>query len=192
MIAVVVGVPGVGKTTVVREALKHVPLREVNYGDVFLSVARKLYGIEERDEIRKRLTASQYENLHREAAKVIKKMAKEPIILDTHALVALKTGFMPGFPYFVLQDLPISLFVIVEADPEEIRKRRERDNRKRGGGPEDEISLHQELNRMAVITYAVLKGASVYIIKNEEGKQEEAGKELAEVLKLWLSGFGYR
>ncbi len=188
MIAVVVGVPGVGKTTVIREALRWVKIREVNYGDVFLEVAKELYGIENRDEIRRRLTADQYRVLHEKASDRIKEMAKEPLILDTHAMIALETGFMPGFPKFVLQKLPISLFVIIEADPEEIAGRRARDPRNRGGGLEGLVDLHQELNRMAVVNYAIEKGASVYIIKNREGKQEEAGKELAEVLKKWITG----
>ena len=188
MIAVVVGVPGVGKTSVVREARKYVNIPEVNYGDVFLQVAQDLYGIKNRDEIRERLTADQYRRLHEEASERIKELAKEPIILDTHALIALETGFMPGFPSFVLEKLPISLFVIVEADPEEVEARRRRDDRIRGIGLESDVALHQELNRMAVISYAITKGASVYIIHNREGKLEEAGRELAEVLKKWISG----
>ena len=143
MIAVVVGVPGVGKTTVIREALKWIKVREVNYGDVFLEVAKELYGIENRDEIRRKLTADQYRVLHEKASEKIKEMAREPLILDTHALIALETGFMPGFPKFVLEKLPISLFVIIEADPEEIARRRARDPRNRGGGLEELVDLHQ-------------------------------------------------
>ena len=41
---------------------------------------------------------------------------------------------------------------------------------------------------MAVVNYAIERGASIYIIKNREGKQEEAGKELAGVLRKWMSG----
>ena len=192
MIAVVVGVPGVGKTTVIREALKHIHLKEINYGDVFLEVAKDLYGIKDRDELREKLTADQYRILHERASDRIKNLAKEPIILDTHALIALETGFMPGFPKFVLEKLPISLFIIIEADPEEVASRRARDARQRGKGLEERVDLHQELNRVAVITYAIEKGASVYIIHNKEDEQEEAGKELAEVLKKWISGLGYQ
>ncbi len=192
MIAVVVGVPGVGKTTVVREALKRVEIREVNYGDVFLEVAGELYGITNRDEIREKLTADQYRILHKRASEKIAEMAKEPLLLDTHALISLETGFMPGFPFFVLERLPISLFVIIEADPEEVEGRRRRDARERGMGLEHDVALHQLLNRMAVVTYAVLKGASVYIIHNKEGEAERAGEELAEVLRKWMSGLESR
>jgi len=92
MIAVVVGVPGVGKTSVISEAQKYIQIPVINYGDVFLQVAKDLYNIEDRDEIRKKLTADQYRKLHEEASTRVKAMAKEPVILDTHALIALKTS----------------------------------------------------------------------------------------------------
>ncbi len=189
MIAVVVGVPGVGKSTVVEEARKHVDIPVYNYGDFFVKAAKELYGIEDRDEIRKKLTADQYKALHERASDMVKEVAREPIILDTHALIALETGYMPGFPKFVLEKLPISLFIVVEADPEEIRGRRERDRgRRRGSGPEADVETHQMLNRVAVVSYAIEKGSSVFIVKNEEGKAEEAGRKVAEVLKKWLDG----
>ncbi|NPA86849.1 MAG: adenylate kinase [Candidatus Diapherotrites archaeon] len=191
MIAAVVGVPGSGKSTVIAEALKEISIPVVNYGDVFLEVARKKYGIEDRDELRRRLTAEEYKELHREAAKKVLEMAREPIVLDTHALVVVKTGFMPGFPKFVLDMLPISLIVIIEASPEEVLARRKRDARRRGGGLEDNVSLHQELNRAAAVHYAIEKGASVYIIHNKEGEQARSGRELAEVLREWMRGLGY-
>ncbi len=186
MIVVVMGVPGAGKTTVIRRAQKYVDFTYVNYGDIFLDVARERYGIESRDEIRKRLSWEEYKELHKEAAKRIVEMGKnELVVLDTHALVVLPTGFMPGFPRFVLEMLPVSAWVLVEASPEEIAGRRARDagERERGGGLEEEVALHQELNRVAAIVYATIAGGSVYIIMNREGMAEEAAKELAEVLK---------
>jgi adenylate kinase len=192
MIAVVVGVPGVGKTTVIEEARKHVNVDVVNYGDLFFEAAKEVYGINERDEIRRKLTADQYRILHEKASDRLLELAKKPIVLDTHALIAVKTGFMPGFPKFVLQKLPISLFIIVEADPREIAERRTLDKgRKRGGDLESDIETHQLLNRAAVVNYAIEKGASVYIVKNKEGKVEEVGRKVAEVLREWISGLGY-
>lgn len=186
MIVAVMGVPGVGKTTVIKGARRYVDFTYVNHGDVFLEVARELLGIECRDDIRRTLLWDEYRELHREVARRIAGMGREGlVVLDTHALVALPTGFMPGFPLFVLEALPVSVWVLVEAPPEEIARRRERDagERKRGGGLEEEIALHQELNRVAAVVYATIAGGSVYIIKNREGRAEEASKELAEVLK---------
>lgn len=186
MIVVVMGVPGAGKTTVIKGAQKYVSFTYVNYGDIFLEVARERYGIRSRDEIRRKLSWEEYKELHKEAAKRIAEMGKKGlVVLDTHALVALPTGFMPGFPRFVLEILPVSAWVLVEASPEEIAGRRARDaeERERGGGLEEEIALHQELNRVAAIVYATLAGGSVYIVRNKEGRAEEASKELAEVLK---------
>jgi len=153
---------------------------------VFLSIAREKYGIESRDEIRQKLTWEQYRDLHVEAARRIRDMAEKSIVvLDTHALVALPTGFMPGFPFFVLKELPVSAWVLIEASAEEIRSRRARDAgaRERGEGLEANIELHQSLNRMAAVAYAVIAGGTVYIIKNREGKADEAARELAEVIK---------
>ena len=187
MIVVVMGVPGSGKTTVIRGAQRYAEFTYVNYGDIFLRIARERFGIENRDEIRERLTWREYRELHEPAADELRRMAERgTVVVDTHALVALPTGFMPGFPLFVLQRLPVCAWVLVEADPAEIAGRRARDSgeRERGKGLEANIALHQEMNRVAAVVYSVIAGGSVYIVKNREGKADEASRELAEVIKL--------
>ncbi len=183
MIALLLGVPGVGKSSLA-EAAKDIGINVVNYGDVFFELAKKLHNIEDRDKIREILDEESYLELHRIASKEVLQMDK-PMLLDTHATIATPIGFMPGFPEFVLEELPISLIVIVEADPEEIRSRRDRDPRRRGIGVESDVELHQSLNRIVSMVYSVKKGCPVYIIKNREGKLEDAKAELREVLLRW-------
>ncbi len=180
---VVTGVPGSGKTTVIKGALKYTTFTYVNYGDIFLEVAREM-GVEGRDELRKVMDMERYEMLHREASRRLKEYPERTVV-DTHASIVLRTGFMPGFPYFVLQELPIRVFVAVESEPQHIRERRKRDTeRERGVNPlEEDTELHQLMNRLFLSVYATLKPATLYIIHNPEGSPDVASRELARLVE---------
>ncbi len=194
MIVVVGGVPGSGKTSVIRRAREFVDFDYVNYGDLFFELAKKLYGIEHRDEMRRKLSIHDYRRLHRAVAERIREVDYQditrPVVVDTHFMIATPTGFYPGFPEYVIRHIPAVAWVLIEADPEEIRKRRERDAgvRQRGGGIEDDIWTHQDLNRSAATLYAYLTNGTVYIIHNREGKLDEAARELAEVIRKCRTG----
>lgn len=194
MIVVVGGVPGSGKTSVIRRAREIEDFDYVNYGDLFLELARELYGIEHRDDMRRVLSIHEYRRLHRAVADRIREIdyrdIKRPVVVDTHFMIATPTGFYPGFPEYVIRHIPAVAWVLIEAEPEEIRQRREADAgmRKRGGGIEDDIWTHQDLNRSAAVLYAYLTNGTVYIIHNRQGKLEEAARELAEVIRRCRTG----
>lgn len=189
MIIVVGGVPGSGKTSVIRRAREFVAFEYVNYGDLFLDVAREAYGIGHRDDMRRKLSIHDYRKLHKAVADRIREIdyadVNTPVVVDSHFMVATPTGFYPGFPDYVLKHLPAVAWVIVEADLEEIRARRlkDADLRRRGGKIEDDVWTHQDLNRSAAVLYAYLTNGTVYIVHNRQGKLDVAAEELAEVIQ---------
>ena len=63
-------------------------------------------------------------------------------------------------------------------------KRRKKDEgiRQRDDEAIKEIEMHQYFNRMASIAYASFVGATVKVIKNEEGKAYKAAEEIIKVL----------
>ncbi len=189
MIIVVGGVPGSGKTSVIKKAMDYEDFDYVNYGDLFFQLARERYSITHRDEMRRKLSIHEYRELHKAVAEEIQRIdmkdLSRPVVVDTHFTIATPVGFYPGFPEYVIDKIPAVAWVLIEAEPEEIRARREKDKdiRKRGGGIEDDVWTHQDLNRSAALLYAYRTNGAVYIIHNKQGKLDEAARELAEVIR---------
>lgn len=75
------------------------------------------------------------------------------------------------------------MFILVEADPEEIFMRRISDKtRTRDMEMLKEINLHQQMNRAAAMAYATLTGATVKIIENHNSRLENAVQEMKKIL----------
>ncbi|MCD6447447.1 MAG: adenylate kinase [Thermoplasmata archaeon] len=181
MRVIVAGIPGAGKTTVLNEALKIKHMEVINYGDVMFEMAKE-YGINNRDEMR-RLPYEKQRELQIKAAKKIAE--KENVIIDTHCTIKTPYGYLPGLPYDVLQILQPKRIILIEALPEEIEARRKKDAevRQRDVEGREEIEMHQMMNRIAAMSYATLTNATVKIVKNREGRLQEAAKELAMALE---------
>ncbi|ASI98202.1 adenylate kinase [Thermococcus celer] len=187
-VVMITGIPGVGKSTITRMALRktNVKFRLVNFGDLMFEEAVKAGLVEHRDEMRK-LNPNVQKNLQMKAARRVVEMAQtEPILLDTHATIRTPVGYLLGFPREVIEVINPNFIVIIEATPSEILGRRLRDlKRDRDVETEEQIQRHQDLNRAAAISYAMHSNALIKIIENHEDKGlEEAVHELVEVLNL--------
>ena len=106
------------------------------------------------------------------------------IIVDTHCTIKTPAGFLPGLPKWVLDELEPDMFILIEADGEEILMRRLSDEtRTRDMEKLSDIELHQEMNRAVSMAYAALTGATVKIIKNHDNRLEEPVEEMINTLK---------
>ncbi len=179
LLAVVVGVPGVGKSSVASAAIEK-GWKLVNFGDVMFEIAKEKYGISHRDEMRLKIPPSEYPKLQEEAARKIAAMEGK-VILDTHCTVYKPEGYYPGLPMNILQILKPKAFILIEAPPEDIIQRREKDAavRKRFEDPKEQ----QELNRYFAAAYCAISGASLAIIKNLQGRLDEARRHFLEILE---------
>ena len=185
MIAVVTGMPGVGKTTVLNKALEKLNTYEiVNFGDEMLKVAIKKNLVRNRDEIRKLDTELQRE-IQKLAAKSIAEKGKEKnIIVDTHCSIKTPRGYLPGLPIWVLEELKPEVIVIIDTDAEEIASRRAEDEtRDRDVEKIEEIREQQNVNIAMAAAYAVLTGATVAFVENRRGEVEKAAEKLAALLR---------
>lgn len=187
-IVVVTGVPGSGKTTVIKGALKQLKAQGIeydflNYGDIMLELLKR-EGVTHRDDMRK-FPVGPYREIQREAARRIARAAKrKPVIVDTHCLVRKPEGYYPGLPRWVLDELKPESIVIIEATPEEVTGRRTKDiSRRRDKELLNEVVEHQQLNRATATAYAALTGATVRIIQNRDKRLNEAVKEMVSVLR---------
>lgn len=177
---IVTGIPGVGKTTVMEAAAKASDLRIAVYGSVMLEVATAKGLVASRDEMR-RLPADTQKAIQREAAKRI--AALGDVIVDTHCSIKTPTGYLPGLPAWVLEELRPSAIVLVEAEPREILRRRQNDpTRKRDEDTLEAIAEHQEVNRRFAAACATLTGATVHTVLNKDGGVEGALAQMMPVL----------
>jgi len=180
-VIVVTGIPGVGKTTVMKSAAKGMDIKFVTFGTVMVDIAQETGLVKNRDEMRK-LTLEQQKDLQIKAAEKIASMGN--VILDTHCTVKTPKGYMPGLPEWVIKKLNPTAIVVVEADPEEIYNRRAGDpSRSRDPDTKEQIDEHQMVNRAAAMAYAALSGATVKIVFNHDNAIDAAVKQAAPVLK---------
>lgn len=188
-VVIVTGIPGVGKTTVIDTAVEMVKSQHaeevlvLNIGTEMFEVASEKGFIKDRDELRKMPTARQREVQRLAGESIAKKAKTARVIVDTHTLIQTKNGFLIGLPEWVARPLQPKTVVLVEADPEKIAGRRSSDEtRIRDEQMVDEIDTHQRMCRAAAVSVGTLTGATVRVIKNREGKVEEAATELASTL----------
>ena len=180
-VVVVTGIPGVGKTTVMKKAAEGIDIQFVTFGTVMIDIAKEMGLVKDRDEMRK-LSLDQQKKLQIKTAEKIAGMKN--VIVDTHCTIKTPKGYMPGLPEWVVKKLNPTAIVVVEADPEEIYNRRVKDDtRNRDSDSKEKIDEHQQINRAAAMAYAALTGATVKIVFNHDNDIDGAVKEAAPVLK---------
>ncbi len=185
---VVAGIPGVGKTTVLKELQKLLgesgaSVEIVNFGTVMKGLFEGAGQSMQRDEMRGRAVDLQREVQGKAAAIIAERGGHATVLVDTHMFVETKDGFLAGTPSHVLAGLKPSLFILLEANPEEISKRRLVDkDRLRGPGGHGKVMEELSWSRATAAACGVLTGAPVKIITNESGRQREAAEAILRLL----------
>ncbi len=185
---VIVGIPGVGKTTLVTklvEILKdhNKTVTVVSFGTVMFEEAKKK-GIHDRDELRK-LPMEQQQELQKKAGETISKLNDDIVIIDTHAFISTPSGFYPGLPEHVLKIIKPANFISVSAKPEEIYNRRMKDEtRKRDKITIDGIKKEVAVQEAILSACSVLSGSPMKQILNREGKVDEAAEKVIKAIGL--------
>ena len=174
-LVVLTGIPGSGSTTLLNKALEEVDYVHLNYGDIMTEIAIEEKIVDDRDALRKLSPDVQKE--------IQEKAESENVIVDTHCTINTPSGFLPGLPIWVLNELQPNLFVMIEANSDEIIYRRLNDDtRSRDIERAKDIQLHQEMNRAASMAYATLTGATVKIIENHDNHLPSTVSKLVDVL----------
>ena len=181
---VVVGIPGVGKTTVVERLCSRLEdAKLVTFGTVMFEEATRRKWVKVRDDMRK-LPIERQKTLQTTAAEKISSMADKIVLVDTHLFIRTKEGFWPGLPHEVSRALKPTHLILVEASAEEISSRRAADpTRARDSVTKEELEKELQLGRSFLSVSSTLTGAPMLIVKNAQGKADETAESLAAILK---------
>ena len=183
---VIVGIPGVGKTTLVSKVIETLGSESVSvsmysFGSMMFAQAQK-DGISDRDQLRK-LPIGRQQSYQRNAAEQLAQISDDVVLIDTHAFVSTPSGAYPGLPAPVLDILRPSFFISVLAPPEEIYARRVNDQTRRRdkisiAGIKKELSMQESM----LATCSVLSGAPIKLVRNLEGRVDEAAARVVRAM----------
>jgi adenylate kinase len=182
---VIVGVAGVGKSTVVQKAVDSIEGSGlIVFGTAMFDAATKLGWVKHRDEMRK-LRVEKQRRLQKIAAERITRIkGKKVIFVDTHLFIRTPEGFWPGLPLAVIQALKPTHLLLIEAEAKEVFKRRLNDKtRYRDEISEDEVLAELILARTFLSAASLVSGAPIMFIHNEEGKSDEAAERIRALVK---------
>ena len=183
--AIIVGIPGVGKTTVITRAAEMLNLKHkttvVVFGTVMFEEAKKM-GLKSRDEMR-RMPVEDQRKLQEMAAQRIAEMRDDIVLIDTHLFINTGEGYYPGLPMRLLNIMKPTNMVMVAADPNEIAERRKTDQtRQRDIVSAENIQKELDISRVMVASCSILTGAPFAIIMNRDGGVEEAAANITKML----------
>ena len=185
---VLVGIPGVGKTTLLSKIVEIVKNHEksvavLSFGTLMFEIAKE-NGVKDRDELRK-LPVVEQQGLQKIAAEKIAAQDEQVVIIDTHGFISSPEGYYPGLPEHVLKIIKPTNFVSVSAKPEEIYNRRMKDDtRNRDKITLSNIKKELDVQSGMISACAVITGSPVKHILNNEGKIDEAVDKIVNAIGL--------
>lgn len=183
---IIVGVPGVGKSTIVTNATetlrsKGTSVKTVVFGSIMFEEAKKL-GINDRDELRK-LTIDKQEKLQNRAAEHISSLNDSIVFVDTHLFIKTQSGYYPGLPMNLILKMKPQKLILITANPDEILNRRKKDTtRTRDLISDDEINRDIQVSLSMISSLSILTGAPFEIIYNHDDMIDSATSQLVELL----------
>ena len=191
MVAVVFGIPGVGKSTIVNRVKDNLGLVYIHPGNIMYEIASEKGIVENVDQMRK-LKLSVQQQLQEEMAGVvaekINSQKENSFIIDTHAIVKTPQGFFPGLRNAFFEVVRPDIYLVVESKPEMILQRRtaDKDRVRQDDHSLDEILLHIDLTRDFASAYSIYSQANFAVIENKEGDIDYAVNEMSGIISRFM------
>ena len=185
----VVGIPGVGKTTVMDNFVetcqqKGIKAKVLTMGTLMLEEAMARGLAQDRDGLRG-LTLKQQRELREASVPKILRAKREAaiVLLDTHFMVRSRGGYLIALPHRFLESISPEFFAVIEASVDEIVHRRSKDKeRTRDVIDRSEVRLEQDITRQATFLLASLCNADVIRVLNRRNQAAQAAGKLYEFL----------
>ncbi|MBU4535046.1 MAG: AAA family ATPase [Euryarchaeota archaeon] len=162
-IAAIVGVPGVGKTSLCHVVAREIGCEHLNYGDLMLEIAREKNIAHSKTEMFAQDMTVQY-HIWKAAANEITQ--HQQVLVDLHGLDQSPEGYIISMP---LEIISPDLIVILDSSPEKIFHRRQKD-RSKERIKDDFKSLvsHQKMLKISMTICSVFSGSLVYHLENND------------------------
>lgn len=171
----VVGVPGVGKTTICKKVSKKINLPYINYGDLMLEIAKRKKLARDDKELFS-LDIDTQRKIWEEAAIRIRKI--DAAMIDLHGVDQSPIGYIISLP---INYIVPKLIILVESEPGQILLQRKTDTKMRIKDTLKTLKEHINILRISMIICSSMLGSKLYILKNI--KLEESVKEMAWVIE---------
>jgi adenylate kinase len=178
-IATLVGVPGVGKTSLCRYAAGALGYRHVNYGELMLDVAMSNDMASTQDEMFT-LDLEVQQSIWKAAAIQVLEMKKisTNILLDLHGIDRSDLGYIISLPIEIISP---DIIIVVESSYENITLRRYTDeSRNRCMEDMKSVEEHMEMLRMSMMACSIICGSYLKVLVNDNF--ERCLNELKDVL----------
>lgn len=161
-----VGVPGVGKTSLCKLASESVGYRYVNYGELMLQISEE-EGMASTQEEMFRLPLDLQHIIWKKAASRIKD--QKGVLVDLHGIDRSPVGYLISLP---LEILSPEIIIIVESSCENILNRRISDlNKPRPVEDMSSIKEHMGLLRVSMAVSSALLGSYFAVLENNDFKK---------------------
>ena len=166
-IAALVGVPGVGKTSLSRTAAQELGYKHVNYGELMLEVAQSYELASNQDEMFcLELEVQQF--IWETAAFKLRSICKihSNVLVDLHGLDSADVGYIVSLPIEIICP---DIIIVVEASYEQILDRRISDKtRKRSIDNIKLLKEQMEILRKAMMACSVVCDCSLKVVDNDD------------------------
>lgn len=191
MVAVVFGIPGVGKSSIVQQLCQDLGMERLHWGGIALEIGQQKGIIEQIDQLRKREMEVQKEVQAETVKIIVDKLTANPdkhYLIETHAAVKTPQGYLPGFTPEWLEQIKPNLFIVYEAAAGHVYHRRMIDTtRERSDDLTlNEIQIHFDITRYYSSSFAVLAKANMVIIENREGDLTYAVNKTSDILSRFI------
>ncbi|HMK54229.1 MAG TPA: AAA family ATPase [Methanobacteriaceae archaeon] len=174
--AAVVGVPGVGKTSLSQAACHELGYHYVNYGELMLEIAQKRSLATNLEELLQLNPQLQFQ-IWKSAALQVKNVKN--MLFDLHGVDLTREGYLISLPFEVI---PPEIIIVIEASYHHLLDRRTADSLKnRAVERYNQIKEHESFLKYSIASIAAFLGSNIVFIKNDDFKNSL--EDLKDVLK---------
>lgn len=183
---IIVGIPGVGKTTVVDKVTNILHSKDKNtkyviFGSIMMKEAEKI-GLTDRDSMRY-LPVAEQRKLQIAASSEISKIKTEILLVDTHLFIKTNEGYWPGLPFDVVNVLsPTHIFLIIAAPKEIILRRQNDTSRRRDNITKNDVIEELEIANNMLCSLSIITGAAIMQIHNSNNQSDKAALSIVSAL----------
>jgi len=160
---VVVGVPGVGKTSLGQAISHELGYHYVNYGELMLEIASKSYQAQTLEDMFRLEPDLQY-HIWKKAAFSVQNL--ENVLIDLHGVDLTREGYLISLPFEII---PPEIIIIIETSYDKIIQRRTSDiSKDRALEEHNTINDHMSLLKYSMATINAILGSNLVVLKNDD------------------------